>query len=348
MKKILFDANTPYQLLVAILVQRVYYRDDYTIIIISGYLRQYFENLRDSNIFNETHLIWEQPLSVEEIHALTSEFLKQQIDVFHFASYSTVYSCYLFNRLPLTTKIILNDEGIATYDIFDRYPEFLMIFPKHRFEVVNLDRINEIWMFDHAYFNAPKEKTKVLRSIDLYGILGVPSERKLCIDTLNFVFGYTYEPIQTNLFFSQNFLAFPGMRKENMIDLLQKLYDAYRGQLCIYLHPFDKEKEMYVNLGFNIIENTMAVPWEIVLLNQIEQENKELEKIDLMSISSTALAATSMMLKEIPISLNYILLYRLFNTPFDKYFSHFYEKLLLTEKGSHYKIPADFNELLKS
>lgn len=347
MKKILFDANTPYQLMVAILVRKVYYRNDYTIIIITGYLRQYFENLRDSKIFDETHVIWEQPLSVEEIYALSSEFLQQQIDIFHLASYSTVFSCYLFNRFPLTTKIILNDEGIATYDIFERYPEFLSIFPKHRFEVIELERIDEIWMFDPTYFNGSEEKKSVLRSIDLYELLGVPSERKKCVDLLNFVFGYTYEPIRTNLFFSQNFLAFPGMRKENMIDLLKKLYAAYQGELSIYLHPFDKEKEMYAEMGFHIIENKVAVPWEIVLLNQIERENKELEKIDLMSISSTALAATSMMLKDIPVSLNYRLLYRLFNTPFDKYFSHFYEKLLCTEKGSLYNIPADFDELSK-
>jgi hypothetical protein len=342
MKKILFDAHTPYQLMVAVAISYKYYRSDFTVIIIGDALFKNSDNLKvnieKTNIFNQVEVSNDR-VSKEELIEQINDFNLDDVDIFHFSSYSAASSCYLYNMLVKKAKLILNEEGVATYDLYNKYNEYKELFPSKKREDVDLGALSEIWVFNQLlYTSNSKEKIREINLRDM-------RDETFLIESLNIIFDYQYKKIkEKNIFFTQNFLDYGVVTADEVEDFFRNIKQVYHDDFILKLHPFDNNIEIYKRLNIKVLLDDKQVPWELIVLNHLEKN--AFDKKVLITVSSTSLSAFHLFLKYkvCDDKSQYILMTKLFQTPFNEASENYYNRLAECSDFD-YKIVNSYDEL---
>jgi hypothetical protein len=325
MRKIVFDVTTPYQLLIAIFTCEIFYKQDFTILLINNSLFNDVEKLAkriaESKLFNQVNIINEKNSKENIIQEINSLNLFD-CNIYHFSSYSSIYSCYLFNNVSEKTKIILNEEGIASYNLFENYKRYRELFPSNPCDFIDLNKLTKILFLEKELYISKNKK--LAESLDLNKIENLNK----FIKTLNFIFDYKYNEIkERNIFFTQNFLDYKVVTEEEIKLFFKKLKEVCKEDIILKLHPFDKNIALYKKLNLKILKENSQTPWEIIVYNHIL--NKKFHEKSLLTIGSTSLCNTHLFFSKILENSNikYKLLCDLFNTPFNKATKEFYNNL---------------------
>lgn len=342
MKKIIFDVTTPYQLLIALITCEIFYKQDFTILLINNSL---FNNVEDlakrvilSRLFNQVNIINEKS-SKENIISQINSLKLLDADVYHFSSYSSVYSCYLFNNVSKKTTIILNEEGIATYNLFLNYKKYHALFPTNPCDYVDLNKLSKIYVLKKELYLSDNET--IVESLPVYKI----KNDNNFINKINFIFNYSYNEIkETNIFFTQNFLDYKIVTESEIEDFFKRLKKILNEDLILKLHPFDKHISLYKKLGLKVLEMDSQTPWEIIVYNHIL--NNKFNTKNLLTIGSTSLCNTYLFFHtSLNCDIKFKILSNLFYTPFNDATKQFYDNL--TAKMSFtYSLINEFDELL--
>lgn len=342
MKKIIFDVTTPYQLLIALLTREIFYKQDFTILLINNSL---FNNVEDlakrvvlSNLFNQVSIINEKSSKENIINQINSLKLLDA-DIYHFSSYSSVYSCYLFNNVSKKTTIILNEEGIATYNLFFNYKKYHALFPTNRCEYIDLNKLSKIYVLKKELYLSDNET--IVESLPIYKIRNNDS----FIKEVNFIFNYSYNEIkETNIFFTQNFLDYKVVTETDIENFFKRLKKTLNEDIVLKLHPFDKHVLLYKKLGLKVLETDSQIPWEIIVYNHIS--NNKFNTKNLLTIGSTSLCNTYLFFHTtLNNNVKFKILSNLFYTPFNKATKHFYDNLT-AKMDFTYCLVDEFDELL--
>jgi hypothetical protein len=343
MKKVLFDAHTPFQLMVAVSIAYVYYPNDCTTLVLGNAL---FTNpldlkkrIQSSNIFDRVELTNEIQTK-QNIVAEVNSFELEKTDIYHFSSYSTISSCYIYNILVDKAKIILNEEGGATYDLFKKYQEFKLLFPSESRDDIDLTKLSEIWVFNKLLYDSEfKERIKEIH-------LECMDDEIFFIRKLNDIFDYKFSEIkEKNIFFTQNFIDYGVVSYAEVEDFFNSLVKVFKNDIVLKLHPFDKSTAMYEKLNIKYLQNMEQVPWELVLLNHLAE--KKLQPKTFLTIGSSSFCSFSLFLKYKALDTNnhqYRLMTRLLDTPFNKSFEEYYERLN-RYTGFEYDLVKSFDSL---
>ena len=343
MKKIVFDVTTPYQLLIALFTRELFYKKEFSILLINNSLFTNVENLAKrvilSNLFNQVNIINEKNSKEKVIKQIDSLKLFDS-DIYHFSSYSSIYSCYLFNNVNNTTKIILNEEGIATYNLFLNYKKYRELFPINQCDIVDLNKLSKIYVLKKELYIS--QNKNIVKSLPIDKIKNINT----FIKKINLVFNYSYSEIkESNIFFTQNFLDYEVVTKEEVEKFFKILKKTFNKNIVLKLHPFDKNIELYRNIGLDTLEIDSQTPWELIVYNHII--NKNFNKKNLLTIGSTSLSNTYLFFHKIlNDSIKFKLLSNLFNTPFNKDTEQFYNNLS-SKTNFKYCLIKEVNELIK-
>lgn len=325
MKKVLFDISTPYQLLIAIITCEIYYDERYykTALLNNAVLTNIDElkyKLILTKYFNNIYIINELG---EKDHILNqiNELDLFNYDIYHFSSYASVFSCYLYNNMSNHTNIILNEEGIATYDLFNSYKEYKELFPDNPSDDIDLNKLSKILLIRKELYNS--ENRHIVESFSLKQI----KNKLLLLEKLNLIFDYSFKEIKENfIFFTQNFLDYNVVTYEETKIFLKKLKGLYRNDLIFKIHPFDKNVILYKELNIKILSCNTQTPWELIVFNHL-MHNKFNNKT-LMTIGSTSLCNTHLFFSDCKKNnTNYKILTNLFYTPFNQRINNFYTRL---------------------
>lgn len=343
MKKIIFDVTTPYQLLIALFTRDLFYKKEFSILLINNSLFTDVENLAkrviDTKLFNQVNIINEK-ISKENVIKQIDSLKIFDSDIYHFSSYSSIYSCYLFNNVNNKTKIILNEEGIATYNLFLNYKKYRKLFPINPCDIVDLNKLSKIYVLKKELYIS--QNKVIVESLPIDKIKDINT----FIKKINLVFNYSYSEIkESNIFFTQNFLDYKVVTQEEVEKFFKILKKTLNENIVLKLHPFDKSIELYKNLGLKILEADSQIPWELIVYNHII--NRRFNKKSLLTIGSTSVSNTYLFFDKIlSDSIKFKLLSNLFYTPFNKDTEQFYNNL---NSKTHFKyfLIKEFNELIK-
>jgi predicted HAD superfamily hydrolase len=347
-KRVIFDASTPYQLLTNIIISKNYYSSDIKILLLHKSRFEDIENLHkrlvDSDLFDEVYIMKEvanYPVMLPILLDQIAQYDLCSADIFHFSSYSSVFSTKIYNSIKDSAKIYLTEEGLASYNLARSYQEYIDTFDgKIRADKIDLDRIDKIFVYNKELFmsdiDIPLEQINVDNIFD----------NREFIEKLNYIFDYKYKKIKEhNIFFTQNFLAYNVVSKEDIYNFFEKLSTILKDDLIINLHPFDSAVDIYKSLGIKILDGIKQVPWELILINHINNSTKD-DKLNMISVSSTSLSCNELLLNGIKkdMKIESIYLYKLFDTPYnDRYAHNVYS--ITTRLGIEYKVVESFEEL---
>lgn len=327
MKRVLFDISTPYQLLIAIITCEIYYDEKYykTALLNNAVLTnidelkykliltKYFNNIYIINELSEKDLILSQ---INELNLFN-------YDIYHFSSYASVFSCYLYNNMSNHTNIILNEEGIATYDLFNSYKEYKELFPDNPSDHIDLNKLSKILLIKKELYNS--ENKHIVESFSLKQI----RNKLLLLEKLNLIFDYSFNEITEKfIFFTQNFSDYNVVTYKDIEIFFKELNDTYQNNLILKIHPFDKNKSLYEKLNIKILECDTQTPWELIVFNHLIH-NKFNNKT-LMTIGSTSLCNTHLFFSDCKKNnINFKIMSNQFYTPFNKRVNDFYRNLSL-------------------
>lgn len=328
MKTILFDISTPYQLLIALVTCEVYYNDVnyHKTALLNNALFNNTEEIKHKLIlkkyFNNVHIINELA-DKKNIQNQIDELNLFNYDIYHFSSYSSIFSCYLYNKMNKHTKIILNEEGIASYNLFESYEEYQKIFPNNPSSKINLNKISKILLLEKELYTSRNKHI-----VESFPLEEIPN-KLLFLKKLNFIFSYSFKEIKEDfIFFTQNFLDYNVVTYEDTKIFIKKLKELYKDNLIIKIHPFDKNIDLYKELNIKILTCNSQTPWELIVFNHI-MRNKFNNKT-LMTIGSTSLCNTHLFFSNCEKNnINFQILSKLFYTPFNKRIEKFYTNLSL-------------------
>lgn len=309
-KVICFTCFTIQNIFISYLLTKTIYKNDYCILILSDWncsrvYRNIIENSKD---------IWDKVVLIEEAGKMTkSERFKKindqlikidfsNIDVIHyFQMNQNSYLNVLFSYIHCNTKVIITVYTASTYYIKE-YINFAKEYYKRRNEDININtkRINEVWVYDKNLFIGDKYNIKI-KDIEIFKYLRNKNMlNNFCID-LNKIFNYTNHNLNYDVVFLDQYLKryFQNDMEEMrlMESIISTLFDK---KVLIKLHPsVNTEIDKYDNYNVSIIkENT--VPWEVILLNEINNNN--LNNTIFISYYSESLFTTHIYLNKLKIS----------------------------------------------
>jgi len=191
-------------------------------------------------------------------------------EVFHFFSPGTIVYSQIIKLLSDKTRLILTDEGTATYDARTNDP-FM--------KVLDLNRINEIQVYNpelimYNPYNLPVTKIPV----KLDSIQAVLKE-------INPVVSYSESrnDIGSDIIYFDQPLGGSHIPKEKETKFLTDLYHCMRDRkFSVKIHPSSKV-DKYTSFNLKIID---GLPWDLIRFNQI-LANKDNRYI-YITVASTA------------------------------------------------------------
>lgn len=286
-KDIIYDATTPYMVMVAWITAKLYRKDFNNILILNTTLIKTCKVLKQSilttGVFSNVILV-EDKNDFDKL--LIQPYLSNNLYAYHFTSYGSFYSIYIYNYcVQKNIPIIFNEEGMATYTLYDSYKSFHDKCKDSDLPKINLDKISEIWVFNKSFYQSKYiEKVKEIAFVDY---ISDKQNLKELTNSLNHIFGYTYEKINNKtIFFNQNLYAYGVVSEKEHLEFLQNISRIFNGNIKFKLHPLEKI-EIYKNSLLNILNYPVNLPWELVLLNGFLHE--DLDKMLFVSIASTSI-----------------------------------------------------------
>lgn len=330
-KTVCFSCLTPYHVFVSYLLSKTIYKNNYKIILFSDhYHKEIYQRSVGLNLWDKVLLIEEKKRSQDFIRSQLHQIDWKQIDILHYFSWGSIFQLLLMDAVSDHTKLILTEEGIATYYIKEAVEHWKSKYSPYH-DPVNFHKIAEIWLFDTRLYVS--ELNKPLKNIAFHEYLNEDIKLELC-NELNTLFGYTHQVKEWDiLFFDQPLsLAHITSRLEEK-NLLTDIVNAAKPvKLLLKKHPTDYA-DKYAGLDVPILHGD-NIPWEIIYLNEYVQKDSPLKNKIYMTYNSSALLNTRILFKDLECSNLFISLNKLLNkftgTPqvnalLEKYFQKFKE-----------------------
>lgn len=284
---IIYDASTPYMLMVAWITAYLYRMNNHNILLLNRTFLDDPDRLRQrilhTRVFQEVVLI--QDHSSFNLSSLSKHFLERTV-AYHMASYGSFYAIKLYEYcIERKIPVILNEEGMATYILYESYDSFYNRFSKYGLVKIDLDKIAEIWVFNKSLYRS-KSLEKV-KEIELWNHICDPINLKKIVDGLNHIYGFKYtKPQEKMIFFSQNFYAYNSISKEEQLEFYQRIAQLFNNSIMFKLHPIESPN-IYKESLLPICLYPNFTPWEVVLLNMYLNDN--MESMIFFSVASTSL-----------------------------------------------------------
>lgn len=343
---ICFSCINEYHIFITYILTKIFYKDDYIIILISDYhsnLIKIYERLKtSSHVWQEVFLIKE-----ESGTAQLSTINLKNVDILHYYTYA-LFNYNLLNFITKDTKVILTSDGIMTY-IFSES------FKVNNVSPIDLLKINEIWVFDKDLYISKLDRP--VKEIPMNIIL---EDSLLLIEIckeLNELFEYNHKNINSDIIFfdqslSKSRIVLNTYEGELLNEILMTL-NQYN--MLIKIHPSDTA-DKYTCFNENIF-NYINIPWELVLFNEIISNRDYLKEKVYISYNSAAIFNTKKILDYCNINSHYIFLnelikrYRTNNSIFlirqciSKFIEKYYENIYII--GSISELDRLLNNIVK-
>jgi len=348
MKKIIiYDASTSYMLMVA-WITAAFSRSEYTNILFLNTVL--FENpfllrqrILETSVFNDVILVNDRP-GIQADSLIETICKPDDIAYYHFASYGSHYAISLFHYCEdRSIPIILNEEGGATYLLYESYAAFYEKFSQYHLNFIDLENIFEIWVFNKSLYQS--QAPHKVKEIELWKHLTSHSDIASFTAQLNHVFNYTHCSLKIDtIFFTQNFYAYGGISVEEQLKFYEKIAAHFNNDIVFKIHP-SESFSTYANTCLKIVNYPSSVPWEVILLNI--HIHGALDHMTFVSVLSTAIFSQQIFFHKNPPLSKSISLYHLSPDAIQKIVgkNRFKQFVSLAKTFNHFHAPKTNQEL---
>lgn len=341
----IYDASTPYMLMVAWITARLYRRSNRNILLLNRTFLDDPDRLKqrilDTEVFEEVVLVQDHPKF--DLSSLPMHFLEKTV-AYHMASYGSYYAIKLYGYcIEREIPVILNEEGMATYILYESYESFYMQFSKYGLVKIDLNKLAEIWVFNKSLYRS-KSLEKV-KEIELWNHIHDPINLKKIVDGLNQIYDFTYaKPQEKMIFFSQNFYAYNSISKEEQLEFYQTIAQLFNNRIMFKLHPIESPN-IYKESFLPISTYPNFIPWEVILLNMYL--NGDMESMIFFSVASTSLFSQYIFFHKNIVSSRMISLFHIAPSAMQNIIGieRFKEFETIARKIDNFFIPQSFEEL---
>lgn len=320
MKKVCFSCHTAYQLFVAHFIGIIYYSKYTKILIVndnSKAIRNILENINKTGIWNEVIIIKEYGVTDDDVYKQLIDINLNDIDIMHyFAPWGVRMGRILLNIMDPKTKLILTEEGIAGYYPIKSYDINYKIYGQQYDDSTvnmnfNFNVFDELWVFDKKLYDNSISNIKV-KTIDV--IESFKLKNKQLLNKLNILFEYKNNIINENIIYVDQYLSDAKIMDADYEKYIIKNIIDICGveNIIVKQHPslFSSEKyNKYKKIKFYNSEN---IPWEVILLNELYNNESFLKNKILIAYNSTMLLNTLILQKKSKNKCNIIFLYKIF------------------------------------
>ncbi|GEM_PF-2526150 len=343
-KKVCFFVVTVYHLVTSIILCKTIYRDYNKILVISDSHKSLaitYDKVKDAKIFNDIIYLKEnqdyERYSFNDVNRMTSD-----IEIFHFFTWCSYMSMRIFDFIDRDTKIILTDEGLATYSIKEGLEVWIENYGQNKGAPFDLYRIDEILLYNKDIYIG-EFKNPPISEIDTHCLKDKILFEEL-INDINYIFNYKEEEDNNVIFFDQylslvNVLSVKEERE--ILKAISELSEIY--PIVVKKHTLERLNK-YSDLKLKLYKYG-DIPWEVVALNSLNKGKKVKTYI---SYVSTCMLTDFMLLKNFDTNNNYIFLYKILEKYTNIFKNTTFEKLLTTIEEKYnvrFYVPEDFKEL---
>lgn len=297
MKKIVFYCDSTMNILTAYFISKVYYPDDYKVLMISNNSSnsvQCVKRANSLNVWNEVRCIYEFGKSKEELFALGNDITIEPDYIIHLYALNNRFAQVLLNKaVDAGTKFILTDEGYWTFNNFLECVEKDDSFCWLNFDITKLKI--EAWAYEPQMCKVPDYVTA--KRIQLGDALKDASFCAQMQDEVKQLFGIQDCPAPDIIYFD-DYLSLRGTTapviEKYMLKLINNICSEY--DYCLKKHPMERGwKSKYDGMDVKFLPYENA-PWEAIffacMYNKVGNKN-----IILLTQSSTAVVNAILMFK---------------------------------------------------
>ncbi len=291
--KIIFYANTLYQLFIAHLVRVTEYSCKEEVVLLADALiirqKGMIERLRKIGYWTSVIELGDSNTDEEQINDFLDKNNLKDFDILHITDLFDRWANIVYhNRKNTQAHIFLNEEGVGTYmlDEFSLDWRSKFIDKADKYTIFPIKKIEGIFFLDTriAKVNGIKKK-----NIELYEVFDW-LKNKNGLQDLNYIYDYQYPGyIMKNVFFD----AYLNMQRVIGNDYQRHLIDRISANLNEVLyykrHPGEIDESKISGLK-NIKEIHTKTPWEIVFLNELMYGEKQEERTYFTYVSTAAMS----------------------------------------------------------
>lgn len=292
------------------ILSKTIYNDDYKILLVSDYVfkKDEINRIKNLNIWNEVIYFREVNIPLEiffsEIKNQLNEIDLNRMDLLHFYSFGyKSFNFNLFDFIGVKTKIIQTVFCVTEHYIKEYWTMLKEknIMTSAEINLNYFNKLSEIWVYDkNLYIGDSMGLT--IKDIKFEEYLEDKDKLKeVCID-LNNIFNYTYKSLEYDVLFLDQPCA-PRYFDNNIgkeMELFQRILSTFNNKkVLIKKHPRSPINK-YDDLHVNTIEDN-KVPWEVILLNEINHKGSNLKDKLFVSYLSSALVNTHIILTKLKI-----------------------------------------------
>ena len=297
MRKIFFYCDSTMNILTAYFISRIYYSDDYKILLISNNSsnsRLCVSRAQGLNIWNEVSCVYEFGKNREELIALGNNIAIEKDSIVHLFALNNRFAQILLNKtINLGAKFILTDEGYWTFNNFLQCIEKNSEFSWLDFDISELKI--EAWAYEPQICRVPDYISP--KRIELSDAL---KNTSLCLsmqEEVKKLFGIQDCHVPDIIYFD-DYLSLRGSTAPQIEKYMLKLINCICSDYDCYFkkHPMERgwrSKYEDMELKFLPYENA---PWEAIFFACMynKMQNKDLI---LLTQSSTAVVNVILMFK---------------------------------------------------
>lgn len=295
--KVYFSCFTLYQLFVAVIVALTHYKNETRVLILSdaaNLSEALIARLKAVHIWDEVIVIHESGMSIDVVEKQVAPIKLPAGSILHFFSFGILSSRLLVQFLDDTVKIILTEEGKMTYKPLSEFSRWRKCLEERgsglpeKYRGFDWERIDEILVFEPKLFDG--SLARPVKEIHLSDLLSNSEELKKLMDTLNYIFDYTWQEDDYEIVYFDTYLSSLGILSfDSDKFLLNKTIEAFKEyKFLIKTHP--GQQAGLTSIRFEGLDDRFfiekAVPWEVMYLNHIMHHGDD--KLVLVTPFSTA------------------------------------------------------------
>lgn len=303
-KKVCFACVYAGNIFLSYILSKTVYRNDYKILILS----ERYNKAIYSNIIEKCN-IWDKVIIIKDVEgpAKFSKKIKIELSQIDFKSIDKIhcfnfphnaYSVILFDYILENTQVIFTVSSMATYYYKERFLNLKSI-KQYANMKLDLDRISEIWLYDKNLY-VSKLLKRPLRDIELSKYI---SDNKLLnefCNELNKIFSYKNESLTYDVIFFDQPVHLKCLSRDKERELFSMILNEFQNRkVLVKSHP-RRLLEKYEDFKVGII-NEFKVPWEVILLNEINNNRLDLNNKIFITYFSESLLTTCIILNKLNI-----------------------------------------------
>ncbi|MTI59630.1 MAG: hypothetical protein FH762_06510 [Firmicutes bacterium] len=306
-RRVCFACLTSYNLFISYILSRTVYRNDYKILMLSDIhnLATYSRIIKYCNIWDEVFLIREDKKPREQRFIDIRQQLQRvnftDLDILHYFTFASgSFGFILLDYIPNTTKIILTQDGVMTYYFKETFNYCRSKWSNIYNRDIDFNRTSEIWLFDKN-LDANKLLKRPVRNIGITEYIKNSNLLNLFCIELNKIFNYNHKPLNYDVIFLEqqlsNLKVTKVQQEKYLFSLILNELKGYR--VLVKMHTSSNKEKYNEYINVNCLKDN--VPWEFVLLNELNSNRTALNSKIFMSYHSTALINTQIILRALNI-----------------------------------------------